>query len=314
MDLFLSSLNVVMPLFFMMLVGWIIRKLGLVTENGLAELNRLNVKIFLPIMLFANVCEGDLLHGADPKFLLFALVASVVLFAVFMILIPLFVKDRARCSALVLGVYRPNTAIYGMPLALGIFNDSEKVSNVLMMVSVVILITNFLAVMVTEIFKGEKLRLPELMLRSVKNPIIYGLLLGMFFQFLPFDIPSMILSPIKSLAAVATPVAFIVLGATFTLRSCKVNAKAITFATLIKLVVTPLIAIPLGVWVFGFRGASLVALLCAFATPTAVSTQPLVREAGGDSELLGEIIVFSTALSILTIFGFVYFFKLVGFF
>lgn len=314
MDLFLSSLNVVMPLFFMMLVGWLVKRLGLVTEGGLAELNRLNVKIFLPIMLFANICEGDLLHGADPKFLIFALVAAVVLFVIFMVFVPMFVKDKARCSALVLGMYRPNTAIYGMPLALGIFNDSEKVSNVLMMVSVVILVTNFLAVMAIEIFKGEKLKPLELILRSVKNPIIYGLVLGMIFQFLPFEIPAMILSPIKSLAAVATPIAFIVLGATFTLKSCKVNAKAIAFSTVIKLIVTPFVTIPLGVYVFGFRDASLVALLCAFATPTAVSTQPLVREAGGDSELLGEIIVFTTAFSILTIFGFVYFFKLVGFF
>ncbi len=55
-------------------------------------------------------------------------------------------------------------------------------------------------------------------------------------------------------------------------------------------------------------------MLCAFATPTAVSTLPMVKEAGGDDELMGEIIVFTTAFSILTIFGFVYLFKLLAFF
>lgn len=314
MELFLSSVNVVLPLFLMMAAGWFLKKTRLVTEAGINELNRANVRFFLPVMQFANICEGNLLKESDPSFLLFSVSASVLIFLLCMFVAPLFIKDKSRRIAYVLGVYRPNLAIYGLPLAQSILGNAEQVSNVLMMISVMILITNFLAVMAIEIFKGEKIKPLILVIRSVNNPVIYGISLGVAAQFLPFSLPQVLMSPIKSIAAVATPFAFVVLGASFTLRESGKNIKTISSATFLKLVATPLLTIPAGVLLFGFRGASLVALLCAFATPTAVNVLPLVLEAKGDDKLMGEIIVFTTGASILTIFGFVFVFKLLGFF
>ena len=312
MQLFLSSLNVVFPLFIMMAAGWFIKRIKLISDSGLDELNRINVRLFLPVMLFSNICEGSLLDGASPAFLLFATAAAVILFVICMLLVPLFIPNKDRCAAFVLGIYRPNTAIYGLPLAQSILGNSEQISNVLMMVAIYILITNFFAVMAVEIFKGEKLRPVALIWRSIKNPIIYGLLLGTAVQFLPFSLPQIIMSPVKSIAAVATPIAFVALGATFTLEACKRNMSAVSGASLLKLVITPLIALPIGIFAFGFRDQTLVAMLCSFATPTAVSTLPIIKDAGGDDALMGEIIVVTTGLSIVSIFGFVYFFKFIG--
>lgn len=314
MELFVSSLNVVLPLFIMMAAGWLLRKNGLVSAQGLSELNRVNARFFLPVMQFYNICEGDLLKGINPDFVVYSSAATVVIFLLCIFLVPKTVTDVKRQSALTLGIYRSNIAIYGLPLATGIFGSSEMVSNVLMMVSVCILITNFFAIMAVELFKGEKLKLLTLVWRSLRNPITYGLILGVAVQFLPFSLPGILLSPIKSLAAIATPMAFVVLGATFTFKSSIKNVKAISIVTILKLIVTPLLIIPAGIVVFGFRADSLAAMLCVFATPTAVNTLPLIKDAGADDELMGEIIVFTTGVSILTIFGFVYTFKLLGLF
>ena len=314
MELFLSSLNVVLPLFIMMTAGWFVKKVNLISGDGLAELNRLNVRFFLPVMQFYNLCEGDLLGGTNLMFVYYASAAAVLLFLLCIFVLPVFIKDKKRQSAFILGVYRPNIAIYGLPLAAGIFGNSDMVSNVLMMVSVSILITNFFAVMAVEIFKGEHLNLLSLIWRSFKNPITFGILLGIAAQFLPFNLPGILLSPIKSLAAIATPLAFVLLGATFSLKASRRNASTISAAVLLKLIVTPLLVIPAGIFMFGFRADSVAALLCAFATPTAVNTLPLIKDAGADDELMGEIIVFSTAFSILTIFMFVYTFNLLELF
>ncbi|NLT58512.1 MAG: AEC family transporter [Clostridiales bacterium] len=314
MALLLSSLNVVLPLFVMMLAGWLVRRVGLVTAPGLAELNRLNVRFFLPVMLFSSVCEGDLLQGTGLTFAAFAVTASVLLFLLIVAAVNRLVEDPRRRCALVLGMYRPNSAIYGLPLAAGILGDAGAVADVLVMTSVLILVTNLLAVVAAELFKGERPRPLALLLRAVKNPIIYGLALGMVAQALPFSLPQLLLSPLRSLAAAATPIAFVVLGATFTLSACKKDARLLAVASAVKLLLTPLAVIPLGILLFDFRGAALVALLCAFATPTAVSALPMVADAGGDGELTSEIIVVTTGLSILTIFGFVYAFKLLGLF
>ena len=309
MELISSSINVVFPLFVMMAAGWLIRKTGLVTTEGLAEMNRLNVRVFLPAMLFINVCDGDLINGADRKFMLFAAAGGVVLFLICILVVPAIVKDKRRSQAIILGMYRPNTAIYGLPLAQSILGSSDKVSNVLMMISVAILVTNFFAVLTVEIYKGAKPKILTSVARCFMNPIIIGLLLGMIAQFLPFRMPDMILSPIKSIGAITTPLAFIALGADFSLKTGKKNIAAVSAATLFKLIVTPLLTIPAGILLFGFRDETLVAMICAFSTPTAVSVLPLIKEAGADGELMGEIIVSTTAFSLVSIFLFTFVFR-----
>lgn len=314
MELLLSSLNVVFPLFVMMTAGWLIKKAGLMTDDGFAEMNRANVRFFLPIMQFINVYEGNLFERANRVFFMYVVIAAVILFLLCIYIMPVFIKDKERRVAFLLGVYRPNIAIYGLPLAQSILGDARQVSDVFVMISVAILTTNFFAVMAIELYKGESIKPLTLVFRSFKNPIMYGIMLGMAFQFLPFSLPPILASPIRSMAAVATPLAFAALGASFTLKGFRRNIRTISAAAFLKLVLTPLAAISIGVLLLGFRGASLVALLCVFATPTAVNVLPLVKEAGADDKLASEITVFTTGASVLTIFCFVYFFKLAGFF
>ncbi|MCL1829935.1 MAG: AEC family transporter [Oscillospiraceae bacterium] len=306
MELVRSSIGVVFPLFVMMAIGMIVKRIGLVTDEGLSEMNRINVRLFLPAMLFANICDGDLLQGANRTFMLFAAVSATIIFLLCILIIPRVVKDKKRSQSIILGIYRPNTAIYGLPLAQSILGDSNRVSNVLMMISVSILVTNFFAVLALEIFRGDKPNLLKSIARSFSNPIIIGLVLGMIAQFLPFTIPPMVLSPIRSIAAITTPLAFICLGADFTFKAKKSNRVAVLLSTLFKLVVTPLVITPIAVFLLGLREESLVAILCAFATPTAVSVLPLIKEAGADDELMGSIIVSTTAFSLISIFLIVY--------
>ena len=313
MELVKSSIGVVFPLFVMMAAGWIVKRVDLVTHEGLSEINRLNVRFFLPLMLFANICEGDLINGADRRFMLFAAVSAVILFLLCILIIPKVIKDKKRSQSVILGIYRPNTAIYGLPLAQSILGNGDKVSNVLMMISITILVTNFFAVLTVEIFKGDKPNVLKSIGRSFMNPIIIGLVLGMVAQFLPFSIPPMILSPIKSIAAITTPLAFIALGADFTFKSKRKNTAIVSVATLFKLVITPLLVAPLAIY-FGLRDEALVAILCAFATPTAVSVLPIIKEAKADDELMGDIIVSTTAFSLVSIFLFVYCFRYFGWF
>ena len=309
MELVKSSVGVVFPLFFMMAVGFVIKRLGLVSREGLAEINRLNVRVFLPAMLFANICEGDIVHGTDSRFFLFTTVAAVIIFFLCITIIPKIVKDKNRSQSIILGIYRPNTAIYGLPLAQSILSNNEKVSNVLMMISISILVTNFFAVLVIEIFKGDKPKIFTSIVHSLSNPIVVGLLLGLFMQFMPFSISRIILLPIKNIGAITTPLAFICLGADFNIKTGRKNIAAVSLATLLKLVITPLIVAPIAAILLGMRDEVLVAILCSFATPTAVSVLPLIKEVGADDELMGEIIVSTTAFSLVSIFLFVYLFK-----
>ena len=63
--------------------------------------------------------------------------------------------------------------------------------------------------------------------------------------------------------------------------------------------------VPLGA-LLGFRAETLVPILIYFGAPTAVSSFPMAQQMDGDGELAASLVVFTSALSILTIFLWVF--------
>ena len=62
----------------------------------------------------------------------------------------------------------------------------------------------------------------------------------------------------------------------------------------------------------GFQGTAFATALILFATPTALSSFTMAQQMGGDKDLASEIVVFSTALSLITLFGWIFLFLHLG--
>ena len=75
-----------------------------------------------------------------------------------------------------------------------------------------------------------------------------------------------------------------------------------------KLVICPLLMVTLGA-MLGLRAENLVPVLIFFGAPTAVSSYPMAQQMDGDGELAASLVVFTSALSILTIFIWVFVLK-----
>ena len=99
----------------------------------------------------------------------------------------------------------------------------------------------------------------------------------------------------------ATPLALIALGGSFTFTAVKGNIPILSWAVVLRLIVIPVAALGIGALI-GFRGAQIVALLSMFASPTAVSSYTMAQQMDGDSDLAAQIVVFTSAFSILTMF------------
>ena len=63
----------------------------------------------------------------------------------------------------------------------------------------------------------------------------------------------------------------------------------------------PLIFVFVGYW-WGFRDIELVTIFALSSVPTAVSSYVMAKEMGADGPLAGEIVAFTSTLSIVTIF------------
>ena len=108
---------------------------------------------------------------------------------------------------------------------------------------------------------------------------------------------------ISKLAAIATPAAMMALGAGFDFKSMKKWAGQLAFVCLGKLIIMPLILVPLAVWL-GIRGANLLAVLIFSGAPTAVNSYSTAVSMGGNEELAGEVVAVTSLLSVFTLFVF----------
>ena len=70
------SLNATMPVFFVMVVGYLLGRMGFLPPAFCKAADKLCFKITLPVMLFLNMGSVDILHEFQPKFVLFCFAAT----------------------------------------------------------------------------------------------------------------------------------------------------------------------------------------------------------------------------------------------
>jgi predicted permease len=313
MKLFFSSFGVIFPLLAMLLAGMLAKKLSIIKDGEQFAINRLFSKVIMPCFIFANVYAGDIKNGLRLDFTVYSLVYGMIVLALLILIIPKRAGDIRRQTAILLTTCRANTAVYGFPLVAGLLGETVAY-DVMIMISPFIILQNAVAAIIVERQRGEgKLSPIKIMLKALLNPFIVAAVLGLAIQLLGIQLPSMLFAPIKSIGSIATPLAFLILGTTFAFKNLRRDGKAIAASVLIKLVFIPLFGVGIGAFICGFRGMALMALLCCFATPSSVSSYPMTSAYGGDGVLAGEIVTFTTIVSLVTILFMVYGFQLLGF-
>ena len=122
------------------------------------------------------------------------------------------------------------------------------------------------------------------------------------------DLPYAIEKTVIDFGKVATPLALMALGGEFKFSKVKGDIKQLMVSVAGKLVISPLFMVTAGI-LLGFRNEILVPILLMSGAPTAVSSYTMAQQMGGDGELAGEIVVFTTAMSIVSIFLWVFVLK-----
>ena len=312
MNSLLISMRIVMPMAVLMLTGRLLRRIGMLPDSVTGSCNRLVASVFLPCMLFLNMYHSDLKITFTPKLFWFAIAAIFVTFMLLMLLVPRLEKENPKRAVMVHGLFRGNTAIFGIPLAQGIVGADNNIDDLIVVMSAMIIIYNIFGVIALQAFGEKKSTVKSVLIGIGKSPMVIGGILGLLLVSMGWQLPPEILSPVQSLSAVTTPLAFLCLGASFNLRASIHNRRYIATAIAVRLFVLPAVWLTLGAGVLGLRNGAVAALIAVYATPAAVNTFPLAVAAGADSELAGEIVVFTTACSIFSLFGWIWLLNSMG--
>lgn len=252
MDAFLLSANAVLPLLLCMAAGYVIRGIGMLSEGTLQQLNNLVFRVFLPILLFKNVYSTDLATAFDGKLLLVGVLFVFAMFFLLLLVVPLFEKDNRRKGVVIQGVYRSNYALFGIPIVSALFG-AVAVGTISVSVAVIVPLFNALAVVVLESFQPTRKHPLQIALGILKNPIIIGSAAGMLLLVLQVPLPSFLDKAVGDLAGVTTPFALLVLGASFRFEDVTSRIRPLAAAVFGKLVLCPLVFLPIAVLV-GLRG------------------------------------------------------------
>ena len=305
LESFQVAFNAVMPLLLLLGVGWAAVRSGVTDRAFMNRLNTLNFKLFFPFLMFKNV------YGAEPEnlpttaLMITGAVSLLVLVALLMIVVPRIVKENPRRGTIIQAIFRSNFIIYGIPLTTFVFGDG-KASVCGIMVMIMVSMFNILSVIVLEYFReGGKVRPGPLLLGIVKNPLLQGCVAGMLCYLLGIKLPVFLKEPVFALGSMASTLALVVLGANLQFAELKKNGRTITTVLLVRLLLLPLVMVPLG-WMIGLRGVELFLILMIYGTPVATASYPMAQNMGGDGQLAGQLVFVSTVASLGTIFLFIF--------
>ena len=316
MDSLVFAFNSVAPIIFTVAVGYVLKRLGLMSADFSKSANRLVFRVFLPVMLFLNIYGIESISTVNLGYVLYSLLALLIIFG---LAIPavILLTDKKNCrGALLQGVFRSNYALIGIPLASTLFpGDGAAVATLLS--AFMVPAFNILAVIALSIFnnEGKKPDLKKVLLGIVKNPLIIGIVSGLVtllirhflvkagVYFRISDITA-IYGTMKNLSNLATPLALLVLGAQFEFSAIPSLKREIFCGIILRSVIVPLLGIGIAYLFFRnfFSGAEFASLVAVFCTPVAVSSVPMAQEMGADAELAGQLVVFTTITSAFTVF------------
>lgn len=312
MENLMISANAVLPMCLVMALGYGTRRLGWLRREEISTINKIAFRIFLPCLLYYNIYCSDLSGSFDPLLMTYAVGGVLLTFGLALGYTLLTEKLPERRGVLIQGMFRSNYVIMGIPVATALLG-ANQLGIVSILIAVIVPLFNMLAVVVLEVFRGQKPKPLHILGQIAKNPLVIGSVLGILTLVAGIRLPHILEQTIQSVSAIASPLQLFLLGAFFQFSGLKTYRRELVTVSIAKLIVSPGLFLGLGA-LLGFRGVAFVSLIGIFASPTAVNSFTMAQQMGGDAELAGDIVVTTSAASILTMFLWIFLFKSLGMF
>ena len=317
MDSLIFALSAIAPIVLLVLIGYSLKKLGFMNEKFSKDANKLVFRIFMPVMLFLNIYRMKDLSEMSFDFVIFTVIALLLIFFISIPASIVVARKKDRRGVLVQAAFRSGYSLIGIPLAQSLYGEEGAMAASLLSAAAIPLFNVLAVISLTALGndEGKKPSVGSILLDIIKNPLIIGIAAGLVslgiraaFVKLGVDFRLEQIGPVMTviqyLANLAIPLALLVLGAQFELSAVSALRREIIFGVLVRTVIVPACTLSIAYFVFrqSFTAAHFAALVAVFATPVAVPSVPMVQEMGGDLTLAGQLVVWSTLVSAVTVF------------
>ena len=312
MENLIFSLNATVPVFLMMVLGLVFRKLGWIDDVFALKMNKFVFLVPLPVLVFEDLATVDFSEVWDLKFVLFCFAATLISIGIAAAVSFLW-RDKSIQGEFIQASYRSSAALLGIAFIQNIYGNAGLAP--LMIIGSVPLY-NVMAVIVLAFFRPERKRLDKELWKStlkgiVTNPIIIGIAAGILWSALKIPMPPILEKTVSNVGAVATPLGLMAMGATFDIRKAFAKVRPAAAAAVMKLVGFAAVFLPLAV-MLGFRREELVAILVMLGSATTVSCFVMAKNMGHEGVLTSSVVMLTTLFSAFTLTGWLYVLRSMG--
>lgn len=309
---FIVAFEAVAPMFIIIFLGAFIKKAGLITPEETKKFNRIIFICCFPPLMFSNLYGKELGDAVNMKLILFTVITVLTLYFITVLVVLKIEKNQRTRGAMIQAIYRSNFVIMGIPIVQNVFGRGELAVTAVL-VTIIVPLYNIIAVITLEVFRGGKPSFREMIRDLAKNPIIIGALAGIIAILLHIKLPHAIEAPVNMLAEAATPVTLLLLGASFNFESVSREKRNLIICIIGRLIIFPSVGL-IGGMLMGFRGVALLTLVAIFASPSAITSYTMAQQMDSDYELAGNCVIFSSVISCLTMFIWIFILKSLGMF
>jgi len=292
----LNVIEIVLPVFLIIALGYGIRRSELVNDHFFEQVNGLVFYICLPILLFYKISTADFSTNFNIS-LVFATSSAVGCCFLIAYLYGTWRRFSAPIhGAFCQGSFRGNLAYFGLAIVYNAYGD-PGLTRAGILIGFLVPVLNFFAILALTLpHQQQKISFREIAKQIIINPLILASLIGILWSFFHLPMPTILDRSLSIASGMTLPLALLAIGGSFSLAKLKGDIWKAALATAIKLVLLPLVTITI-MLLLGVSGLDFAIGLLMAGAPTATVTYIMSCRMGGDGDLSGTIVMMATGLS-----------------
>ncbi len=304
-----TTVLIVIPIFALILVGYVSRRIGVLGPHATKELNRFVVYLALPALLFDIMANTSWAALYQPGFVATFSIACAIVFVLTVLIRLRRPRHLADACLDALNAAYANTGFIGIPMCLVIFGrDSLPPATVATILTVCVLFA--VAIILIEVGLQTERHPARLVLKVggslCRNPLLVAPVLGAAVTAAGITIPASGETFLKLLGGSASPCALVALGLFLAEKQPTSQSQPGGTALLVglKLLLQPVLAWVLATRVFGLSPALTTMVVLLSALPTGTGPFMLAEFYRREAGVTSRVILTSTVLSVLTVTGY----------
>ena len=306
-----NVIEIVLPVFLVIGLGYTIRKLGLVSRNFFSEVNKLVYYICLPLLLIYKIAGADFSTSFNFKLVMATSGGVACCFAIAY----LYGKWRSFPApvhgSFCQGSFRGNLAYIGLAIVFNAYGDIG-LTRAGILLGFLVPVLNFFAILALVLpQQQQRTSFGEIIGLIISNPLILASLIGLLWSFMQLPMPVILDRTLSIATGMSLPLALLSIGGSFSLASLKGDIPKAVLATAMKLLFMPLIT-AVFMLLLNISGLDFSIGLLMAGAPTAVATYIMACQMGADGDLAGTIVMMATAFSSITYSGLLFCLQLYG--